>query len=153
MQRHGHDAETSADLAQDTFIRVLARLPAQPESAKYSPCAYLFTVARNLSRNLKRRQRLAPMVHLDDQMKSQIADPAPSVESIIHSRQCLELTLAAMRELPERNRRAFEMHRLGERTITEIGEEIGLSTTRTWAIIHNAYAHIVERTAQSRSAD
>ncbi|HWK38129.1 MAG TPA: sigma factor-like helix-turn-helix DNA-binding protein, partial [Hyphomicrobium sp.] len=50
-------------------------------------------------------------------------------------------------ELPEKTRRAFELHRLGEHTLAEVGEKIGLSTARTWALVHEAYRHLCCATA------
>jgi RNA polymerase sigma-70 factor (ECF subfamily) len=58
----------------------------------------------------------------------------------------VKLMEAALAELPERTRKAFELHRLDERTISDIAQELGLSTTRTWTLIREAYRHIVLRT-------
>lgn len=142
LRCNGHDPETSRDLAQDTFVRVIARTP-RVKTSGHNPRAYLFKVSRNLGINLKTRQRRVPMVSLDETLVETLADPQPTAERIVQSRQALMQTLAAMNTLPQRSRRAFEMHRLGERTIAEIAEEIGLSTTGTWKLIREAYKHIL----------
>lgn len=142
LRRRGLTVETAADLTQDTFLRVLASPPMERAENSH-PRAYLYRVSRNLGINHRRRESLVEMVELD--AASTVADPAPSPERIVYSRQCLEITHRALSELPERTRLAFEMHRLGERTIAEVAEELDLSTTRAWSLIRDAYRHLVGR--------
>lgn len=144
LQRSGINAEAAADLTQDAFLRVIATPPGQA-AENHNPKAYLYRAARNLGINHKRREALIQTVPLDDEEAINIADPAPSPERIVYSRQCLAQTHQALSELPERTRQAFEMHRLGERTIAEVAEELGVSTTRAWSLIRDAYRHLVGR--------
>lgn len=144
LRRRGLNAETAADLTQDTFVRVLAK-PVPPPAGNFNPKAYLYKISRNLGTNYQKREALVTMVAIDDDSVPDIADQTPSPEQIVHSRQCLMQTYNALAELPERTRQAFEMHRLGERTIAEIGEELDISTSRAWALIHDAYKHILMR--------
>jgi RNA polymerase sigma-70 factor (ECF subfamily) len=134
--------DVAADLTQDTFMRVIAKPPADG-GPNHNPRAYLYQAAHNLGINFMRREALIETVDLDHQDLANIADPAPSPEQVIYSRQCLLQTLEALGALPERTRLAFEMHRLGERTTTEIAEELGISTTRAWSLIRDAYRHLV----------
>lgn len=142
LRRNGLSAETAADLTQDVFVRVIASPPGQA-SETHNPKAYLYRAARNHGINHQRREALIKTVPLDDEAAINLADPAPSPEKIVYSRQCLVQTHKVLSELPERTRRAFEMHRLGERTIAEVAEELGISTTRAWALIRDAYRHLV----------
>ena len=144
LRRRGHSADTAADITQDTFLRVIATPPAQ-DAQNHNPAAYLYRVSRNLGINHRRREALMETVDLDGEEALNVADPAPSPEKIVYSRQCLMQTYAALNELPERTRRAFEMHRLGERTIAEVAEELDISTTRAWTLIRDAYRHLVDR--------
>lgn len=144
LRRRGVNDETAADLAQDTFLRVIAR-PATGTAANYNPKGYLYQTARNLCINHKRREALISTVTLDNEQAQNVADPAPSPERIIQSRQALMMTHQALSELPERTRLAFEMHRLGERTIAEIAEDLDISSTRAWTLIRDAYRHLVSR--------
>ncbi|MEN0119073.1 MAG: sigma-70 family RNA polymerase sigma factor [Agrobacterium cavarae] len=142
LLRKGFNPETAADLTQDAFLRVIAK-PPEEHTESHNPCAYLYRAVRNLGINHSRREALVSTVPLDDAEALNIADPSPSQESIIYSRQCLWQTNKALSELPERTRQAFEMHRLGERTIAEIAEELGISSTRAWSLIRDAYRHLV----------
>lgn len=142
LRRRGVTPEDAADLTQDAFLRVLATPPGEAGS-DYNPRAYLYRVSHNLATNQSRRNRLLPTVHLDDEIAAQVADPSPGPEAIVYSRQCLAQTAAALATLPDRTRKAFELHRLSGLTIAQVAEELGLSTTRTWALIHDAYRHLL----------
>ncbi|TCP86247.1 RNA polymerase sigma-70 factor (ECF subfamily) [Rhizobium sp. PP-CC-3G-465] len=144
LRRRGLTAETAADLTQDTFVRVLA-CPPKETLGMHNPVAYLFRIARNLRIDHQRRERVLIRVDLSDNEFAQIADSAPNAETIVYDRQRLERTKMALAELPERTRRAFELHRLGELTIAETAATIGLSTTRTWTLLRDAYEHIDAR--------
>lgn len=144
MHRRGINAEAAADLTQDAFVRVIAS-PPSGTAENHNPKAYLYQAARNLGINHQKREALIETVHLDDAEALSIVDPAPSPERIVYSRQCLAETYQALSELPERTKLAFEMHRLGERTTSEVAEELGISTTRAWTLIREAYRHLLER--------
>jgi len=144
LRRRGHSAETADDLTQDTFVRVLASPPAETD-LNHNPKAYLYQVSRNLSINHRRRESLLQTTDLSTGEVAGIADPSPSPETVLYSRQCLAQVEAALAELPERTRRAFEMHRLGGKTIAEVARELALSTGRTWGLIHEAYRHLLTR--------
>lgn len=145
LRRRGVNPEMAADITQDAFVRVLALGP-EDGAAVHNPRAYLHQVSRHLSINQQRRERLVSMVELDAAVSEQIADPAPTAERIVYDRQLLRLTATALAELPERTRIAFELHRLGDQTLAEVSQRIGLSTTRTWGLIREAYRHLVLRT-------
>lgn len=144
LRRRGWTIDAAADITQDTFLRVIASPPSENLSS-YNPKAYLYQVSRNISTDLHRRERLGRIVDLDCEEFQEIADPAPTAETVVYHRQKLALVEQALSELPERTRRAFELHRLGELTIAEIARELGLSNTRTWTLIREAYRHIVRQ--------
>lgn len=144
LRRRGLTADAAADLTQDTFVRVLA-CPPKERAGVHNPVAYLFRIARNLRIDHQRRERVLVRVDLTDSEFAEIADHSPTAETIVYDRQRLELTRAALAELPDRTRRAFELHRLGELTIAETAAAIGLSTTRTWTLLRDAYEHIDAR--------
>ncbi len=137
--------DTAADITQDTFLRVLAS-PPDASDGRHNPKAYLYQVSRNLGINHQRRAALIETVDIDSDDGRNIVDPSSSPERTVYSRQCLVQAHNALAELPERTRLAYEMHRLGERTIAEVAKELGISTTRAWALIRDAYRHLVTRT-------
>lgn len=144
LRRRGLSEETAADITQDTFVKVLVSPPGRSVTV-HNPAAYLFRVARNLGIDHQRRERVLRRVDLSAEDFAAIIDPTPSPESAVYDRQKLVLTRAALAELPERTRIAFEMHRLDEMTIAEVAAELDLSTSRVWSLIRDAYDHIDAR--------
>lgn len=142
LRRRGHSAETAADLTQDTFVRLLTAVPG---GSADNPRAYLHRVARNLSVDLYRRERLVEYVELPDEEANGLADLTPGPETIVYDRQRLLIVERALSELPEQTRMAFEMHRLGEKTMQEVASVLGLSVSRTWTLIRRAYLHLRAR--------
>ncbi|NDW07588.1 RNA polymerase sigma factor [Jiella pacifica] len=142
LRRRGHSAETAADLTQDTFVRIIT---AAPRGKAHNPRAYLHQIARNLSVDLYRRERHVERADLTDEEFQRVADAAPGPETIVYDRQRLAIVERALQELPEPTRRAFELHRLGERTMSEVAGELGLSVSRTWTLIRRAYLHLRAR--------
>ncbi|MCB1392628.1 MULTISPECIES: RNA polymerase sigma factor [unclassified Nitrobacter] len=144
LRRRGLSEETAADITQDTFVKILVSPPGNAVTV-HNPAAYLFRVARNLGIDHQRRERVLRRVDLSAEDFAAIIDPTPSAEVAVYDRQKLALTRAALAELPERTRIAFEMHRLDEMTIAEVAAELGLSTSRVWSLIRDAYDHIDAR--------
>ena len=144
LRRRGLPEETAADLTQDTFLRVLASPPSESKTV-HNPAAYLYRVARNLGIDHQRRERLLRWVDLSSDDFASIADPSPSPETAVYDRQKIQLMRAALQELPERTRTAFELHRIREMTIADVAQQIGLSPSRTWSLIRDAYEHIDTR--------
>lgn len=142
LRRRGHTVETAADLTQDAFVRVLMTADEQEVG---NPRAYLHKVARNLSIDLERQERRKTQADLSEQEIAAIADPSPSPETIVSDRQRLALAQDFLTSLPERTRYAFEAHRMREKTIAEIADELGLSKTRTWTLIRKAYDELRAR--------
>lgn len=152
LRRRGLSSDAAADIAQETFLRVLtvgSRMGADREPDGDNPRGYLLRVARNLSIDLGRREGRSPFIGAAIDLYEAAPDQAPSQEARLSDRQKLAAVAAALDELPERTRRAFEMHRLGERTIAEIAEALGLSVSRTAALIKDAYHHIRSRVAET----
>jgi RNA polymerase sigma-70 factor, ECF subfamily len=88
------------DIASETFVRVwTTRDSIRAASVK----AYLFTIARNLHADVRRRE--ARQVELPERLP----DPAPGPEAFAEARQELTAVLAALQHLPEIDRAALLM--------------------------------------------
>lgn len=125
---------TAEDLVQDTFVRLMST-PA-PAEISNEP-AYLSRVARNIAIDHRRREKAT--LSLEDGGIFEMADPTPCAETRLADRQALALTIQAMAALPERTRRALEMHRLGEKTLAEIGVTLGISTSLSGRLVLEGY--------------
>ncbi|WCK05676.1 sigma-70 family RNA polymerase sigma factor [Agrobacterium tumefaciens] len=142
LRRRGLTEDSAADITQDTFLRMLN---ANPSGSSDNPRAYLFRVSHNLVIDHQRRQRALPIDQISEEALLEVADPTPSAETALYDKQRLRISEAALAELPQRTRRAFELYRLEELTIAEVAPQIGLSSTQTWALIRGAYRHIRSR--------
>lgn len=116
----------AADLAQNTFLRVLTARGLPPEQVA-EPRAYLTTIAqRLLSNHLRRRQ--IERAYLD--ALALLPEPvAPPPEVRLMVLETLEAIDRLLDGLPVVARKAFLLWRLEELTQEEIAAQLGLSRT------------------------
>ena len=122
--KHSADA---ADLAQDTFLRLLA--PAQagepaPASALREPRAYLATVARRVLINFLRRRALE-QAYLET-LTSLPEALAPSAEQQLIILQTLQQIDAMLDGLPSKVRTVFILSQVEGLTYAAIAEQMGI---------------------------
>lgn len=115
--------EVAADLAQDTFVRVIQRRQ-KPEVIR-RPRAFLATIAHGIVVNHWRRQDIERAY-----LKALASQPEPAAVSPEEQHLILE-TLheidAALSRLPDKVCRAFLMAQLDGLTYHRIGAELGVS--------------------------
>lgn len=136
-----HDAE---DAVQESFTR-LAAAGRAPSPDKQRP--YLFQIAANLLRDRARegrRQGTMKMVSFDDPAID--TDNLPSDESACpvtstEHRERLDRLAQALRELPERQREAFVLHRFDGMTQDEVAEHMGISRRMVGKHLSRALAY------------
>jgi RNA polymerase sigma-70 factor, ECF subfamily len=125
------DADLAESLTQECFLKAYRyRLGFRGES---SVRTWLLRIAINLRKDHWRdrralfwRQTKANAVDLEeasDWLPS--ADPSPEEQTF--AREKMRLVLKAVRSLNKRQRAAFLLHYLGEHTVNEIGQRMGLS--------------------------
>lgn len=123
LKRRLDCSETAADLAQDTFTRVLLR---DREGAVIrEPRAYLSHIARALVINHWRRRDLEQAY-----LQALASMPEPEVPSPEHRQQLLDALCeidAALDELPQPVRQAFLMSQLEGLKYREIAERLAVS--------------------------
>lgn len=117
--------EQAADLAQDTFVRVLGSRQAADTAAWREPRAYLTTIARNLVADHWRRQELE-RAYLDA-LAAQPEPQAPSPETQLLIVETLLRIDACLAELPVLTRRIFLRSQLDGRVYADIAEELGIA--------------------------
>ncbi len=131
-------AHGAADLAHDTFLRILGsrELPGLRE-----PRAYLTTTANRLLIDRARRQRieqayLAELVLAVDRMNGQ-----PSPEQILATVEALDHLCVALDGLAEKPRQAFLLHYLDGQTYSVIAAQLGVSTKMVQKYLVKALVH------------
>jgi len=136
-------SETAADLAQDTFIRILLK---ETTPQLDSPRAYLSTIARGLMANHWRRQALEQAY-----LALLASRPEPLVPSVEEQHLVLEtlLQLAEVLEgLPRRDKQIFLLARLDGLKYQEIAGRLGISLNMVQKAMvramHNCYRLLYE---------
>lgn len=137
---------TAEDLVHDAFERAIANSASEVRDQK----AYLARIARNLAIDHKRRA--VHTVEVTEEAFFAFVDPAPSPETIAADRQALAITVAAIASLPERTRRALEMHRLGDHTLAQIGKQLGISTSLASRLVIEGYRIVQQRLHEAGAA-
>ncbi|EFI62811.1 RNA polymerase, sigma-24 subunit, ECF subfamily protein [Comamonas thiooxydans] len=128
LRRKLGGADHAADLAQDTFVRVLAAQAEQRALVLREPRAYLTTVARNLLIN--HVQRLSLEKAWLDAM-AQLPEPlAPSPEQQLLVLESLHQVDAMLNGLPPKVREAFLLSQLDGLSYAQVAERLGV-TSRT----------------------
>lgn len=118
--------EQAADLAHDTFLRLLtARVP---PAELVEPRAWLTTAARRLVLDRLRRQRVE-QAYLEAMTLAADALPrgAPSPEALMSAIQVVEQLAAALAALAPKGREAFLLHYLEDHSQLVVAERLGIS--------------------------
>ncbi len=130
-------SQKAADLAQDTFVRVLTK--DHSLEAIREPRAFLHTVARGLLINHWRRRQIE-QAYLDA-LASQPESYAPSPESHALVVETLLQVDAMLARLPEKVRRAFLLSQLQGMTYRAIAAELGVSERMVKKYMAQAMLH------------
>lgn len=125
------------DVVQDAYLKVVE---AGGACAVKQPTAYVYRIVRNLAIDRYRRRTFESGLFAttdEEQYASSVGTP----ESISMSRQHLGLVAAALGELPDRTRRAFELCRIGGHTQREVAELLDVSPALVNFMIRDAHNH------------
>ncbi len=138
LRRHLQCSQRAADLAQDTFVRVLTREP-QDLSAIREPRAYLHTIVKGLLINHWRRRQIE-QAYLD----ALALQPEPLATSPEEQALIVETLLqidAMLDRLPHKVRRAFLMSQLQGMTYAAIAAELEVSERMVKKYMAQAMLH------------
>lgn len=109
---------------------------------------YLYRIVRNLALDGRRRRARESQLIADDDFEQAAetcpgADPTP--ETVVLYKDEYALVMAALAELPERTRMAFEMHRFGDAKLREIAAVLNISLPFAHRLVADAVQHCKER--------
>jgi RNA polymerase sigma-19 factor, ECF subfamily len=123
LRRQTRSPERAADLAQDTFCKVME---SSTEATLHSPRPYLATIARRLLIDDTRRRNVE-LVFLEAHAAVASGEAGPCPERIAAAIGELTAIVRELERLSERARRAFLLARLDEMSHAEIAAELGVS--------------------------
>ncbi|HUD28971.1 MAG TPA: sigma-70 family RNA polymerase sigma factor [Novosphingobium sp.] len=126
----------AADLAQDTFCRVLER---KPDDAIREPRRYLATIARRILIDDVRRRDIE-RAYLDAYGLLGEGEHAPSPERIAEAVDLLRAVVDALGGLSDKARRSFLMIRFDGLRYAEAAAELGVSERMVKRYVAEGYA-------------
>ena len=142
------DVSRAEDVVQEAYIRFSAasgNVAARHDQPIVNPIGYLYGIVRNLALDWARRSsRDAAMSSESDEIAS-VASDAPSAEAVLLHRDELRVLAAALVELPERTRLAFNMNRVEGRSLQEVADRLGISVARAHQLVKTAMLHGARR--------
>ena len=111
------DPVMADEITSDTFVSAwLAHAPIRQPTVK----SYLFTIARNLYRDMQRRHKRQA------ELDQRLPDKRISAQTHLEQTAELRMVLAALQQLPEMDRTALLMRALDEMPYEEIAETLGI---------------------------
>jgi RNA polymerase sigma-70 factor (ECF subfamily) len=109
---------------------------------------YLYRIVRNLALDGRRRLARESQLITDhdfDEAAGICPDATPTQETVALYKDEYALVMAALAELPERTRIAFEMHRFGDAKLREIAAVLNISVPLAQRLVADAVQHCKER--------
>ncbi len=133
--------EWAQDIVQDSYVKLKE---AGHAFDPRQPVAYLFQLVRNLAIDAQRRAGVEARLFVGEEDGADVPASSATPESVTVTRQDLRLVADALSTLPERTRRAFELHRLDGLTQRAIADELGVSITLVNFMIRDALTRCAE---------
>jgi RNA polymerase sigma factor (sigma-70 family) len=137
LRRRIRCSDRAADLAQDTFCRLIE---GGPSSAPRDPRSYLATIARRLLIDDVRRAKVE-RTFLDAHAAIMAGVAAPCPERIASAIDELAAVTRALEALSARPRRAYLLSRMEGLSHAEIAAALGVSKSMVKHYVAQAYAH------------
>jgi RNA polymerase sigma-70 factor (ECF subfamily) len=145
LTRKLRDAETAADLTQETFLRFAEQGQGGSGAAVSHARSYLYRTAHNLAVDHVRQQKREQTDPYPDDALMGIADETPLADRIIGARSDLDRAREALLELPERTRQVFALTRLEGLTYREVALRLEISDSSVQKHLAKAIAHVMQR--------
>ena len=144
------DRVRAEDVVQEAWLRFSAATGEDRGEGKpiVQPAAYLYRIVRNLAIDLSHRRRTDAAHPSSEVLLNEVPADDADPERTALDRDQLRALAAALEELPQRTRYAFDLHRFDEKTYSEIGEILGISQTRAYGLVQEALAHCMRRLGQ-----
>ena len=134
--------EEADDIIQDAFVQLFRFTRAG--GWVNNPRSWLFRVARNLSFNLhKRERRLVSLFDEKHAIASSEWQRVPDPEELYERKERLRLLMAAIQELPERQRECLHLRAEGLR-YREIAEVLGITPSAVSESLKHAVTRLVD---------
>lgn len=134
------DSTEAEDVVQEAWLRFRAATSAR---VLEEPTGYLFRIVRNLALDRHRRRGRENQIFASETTVAATFVPSeePSQQAHLEAKDELATLYKAMAQLPNRTRRAFEMHRFEEMKLVEIAAELGISKSLAQELVMEGVEH------------
>jgi len=112
------------DLIQETYARLLQ---AREQTQLRSTRGYLFTIARNVARDVFRRRRVVVIDGVAELDLLPVPDDRPGIADAVARNQEFQLLAEAIQALPERCRQVITLRKLHGLSHREIAQRLGIT--------------------------
>lgn len=138
----GGDAERARDVVQEAFLRLIGQ-----ERAKVEPhlTEWLYTVCRNLSIDVRRKERR--MERLSDVQADTTASVSPAPAARAEQEDDLSHVLRSLKELPRNQQECIRLKFQGGLSYKQISEVTNLTVTNVGFLIHTGLKNLRQRLA------
>jgi RNA polymerase sigma factor (sigma-70 family) len=130
------------DIVQETMLKICE---SGLEADVKSPTAYLFRMVRNLAIDGARRRGREMRLGTSEEGGPELISACPCPEETMTRCQALRIVMAALAELPERTRHAFELHRIEGVSQRDIASRLQVSPTLVNFMVRDAHNHCRSR--------
>jgi RNA polymerase sigma-70 factor (ECF subfamily) len=142
-----HDADTAADLTQETFLRYAQRRQGDGAAVVHDR-AYLYRTANNLAiDHVRQRARQRTDTFTNDDL-AQMPEDRASLEDAADARRSLDRLRAAVAELPEGTRQVFVLNRIQQLSYREVADRLAISESSVQKHLARALRHVMQRVRQ-----
>lgn len=142
FERRVREHVDTQDMAQEVFVRLLGR---RPLSAIQRPEGYLFEIAASVLRDRARKRAVRHAQVHDSYDETLHAVEDASLERVSMDREALQAVVRALKELPERTRTIFILHRMEDLPQDEIARRLGISVSAVEKHMIKAVTYLMER--------
>ncbi|WP_085902037.1 sigma-70 family RNA polymerase sigma factor [Kiloniella majae] len=136
------ERHVAEDVVQDAYFRVIGVEKRKQGTILEEPVGYLYQIIRNLCLDTLRK-KTRENSYMQEEDLSLISSDVGQISPEQHAgaRQELIVLRAALNELPERTRLAFELHRFSGLKLVDIADRLDVSLGTAHAMVSSALEH------------
>lgn len=149
LTRKLRDADTAADLTQETFLRFAEQSRCNSIAGITAGItherSYLYRTAHNLAVDYIRREKSRKTDRMGESDLIDLADDCPSPERTVAGHDELAFIRQALSELPERTQQVFKLARIDGLTYPEVAKQLRISDSSVQKHLAKATKHVMQR--------
>jgi len=143
-----HDGDIAKHIVQETYIKVFRRFGRASTPPVLYAKAYLFDAAMTNAILYLKRSRSLPELVLNAGEAEAVPDDAPGPQKIALLEDALAQLGEILEDLPEKQRRVFELRQINGTPRRQIAQQLGMSEKSVTNLTTRALANLRERLSE-----